>query len=291
MPLRSFAALLLVLFVGESSAQDSTSTSINKKRVRLLVTGSAIGYTGSMVGLAQVWYKNSEQQSFRFFNDNAEWKQIDKVGHFFTAFYVTSAGSRALQWAGVEKRKADLYGAITGFAVLVPIEVLDGFSEAYGASTGDLIADAAGPLMFLGQQRLWKEIRLSPKVSYHHTRYAPMRPDVLGDNFPGRALKDYNGHTLWLSVDMDKFITFPKWLNLALGYGAEGMVYARDYQNEAINLDPYRQYYLSLDFDLTSIKTRSKVVKTLIFIGNIIKIPAPALEFSRKKTAFHSLYF
>jgi hypothetical protein len=105
-------------------------------------------------------------------------------------------------------------------------------------------------------------------------------------------LKDYNGQTYWLSVDMDKFIRFPKWLNLAAGYGAEGMIYARDRQNtEAGFAAPYRQYYISLDFDLTAIRTRSKVVKTLIFAANMIKLPAPALEFSAKGTRFHAFHF
>jgi uncharacterized protein YfiM (DUF2279 family) len=291
MELRSLVAVLCFLSIIETFAQDSTASSVNRKRLNFLIAGSATGYTASMIGLYHVWYKNSEQQPFRFFNDNAEWKQIDKAGHFFSAFYLASGSSRALQWAGVGKNRADLYGALSGFAVLIPVEIFDGFSEAYGASTGDLIADAAGPLLFLGQQKVWNAIRLTPKISYHHTQYAPMRPDVLGHNLPGRVLKDYNGHTLWLSVDVDKFLAFPKWLNLAAGYGAQQMVYARDFQNEMVGLHPYRQYYLALDFDLTSIKTRSKVIKTLIFVGNMIKIPAPTLEFSRKKAIFHSFYF
>jgi hypothetical protein len=115
---------------------------------------------------------------------------------------------------------------------------------------------------------------------------------VLGDGLTSEILKDYNGQTYWLSVDMDKFIRFPKWLNLAAGYGAQGMIYARDRQNiEAGYRDPYRQYYLSLDFDLSAIKTRSKVVKTLIFVANMIKIPAPAIEFSSRGTRFHALHF
>jgi hypothetical protein len=113
----------------------------------------------------------------------------------------------------------------------------------------------------------------------------------LGDSWSSKILKDYNGQTHWLSVDVDRFIKFPKWLNIAVGYGAEKMIYARDEQNIKVNLDPYRQYYLSIDFDLTSIKTKSKTIKTLIFIVNMIKLPAPAIEFSRKGIKCHALYF
>ncbi|MBA4058134.1 MAG: DUF2279 domain-containing protein, partial [Marivirga sp.] len=104
--------------------------------------------------------------------------------------------------------------------------------------------------------------------------------------------KDYNGQTYWLSFDMDKFIRFPKWLNLAGGYGAEGMIYARDEQNIAAGYPPaYRQYYISIDFDLRAIKTRSKALNTLIFIASMIRLPAPAIEFSSKGTKFHAFYF
>ncbi|NJM25882.1 MAG: DUF2279 domain-containing protein, partial [Bacteroidia bacterium] len=110
--------------------------------------------------------------------------------------------------------------------MLVPVEIFDGFSDAYGASAGDLIADAAGPLLYLGQKALWQEVRIHPKFSFHQTRYAPMRPDLLGDNLTSEVLKDYNGQTYWLSVDVDKFIQFPRWLNIAVGYGAEEMITA-----------------------------------------------------------------
>ena len=91
---------------------------------------------------------------------------------------------------------------------------------------------------------------------------------------------------------MDKFIRFPQWLNLAVGYGAEGMIYARDHQNiDAGYPMPYRQYYLSVDFDLRAIKSRSRFVNGLIFVASMIKLPAPALEFSKKGAKLHVLYF
>jgi hypothetical protein len=263
----------------------------NKQRLRIMVAGAAVGYSATMTGLYHLWYREAEQQSFRFFNDNAEWKQIDKAGHLFSSFYFAHGAARALRWSGLPKNKSDRFAALAAFAAMVPIEVMDGFSDAYGASTGDLIADAAGPVFFLGQQSLWNEIRIYPKMSFHQTSYASLRPAVLGDNLAGQILKDYNGHTFWLSIDGDKFTQFPKWLNIAIGYGAEGMIYARDYQNKSAGFSPNRQYYLSLDLDLTSIKTRSKVVKTLIFLGNMIKIPCPTVEFSRKGTTFHPFYF
>ena len=154
-----------------------------------------------------------------------------------------------------------------------------------------LVANATGSMLFLGQSLLWKDIRIYPKFSFHPTNYADLRPNTLGDSFSSQLLKDYNGQTYWICFDMDKFMKFPEWLNLAVGYGAQGMVYARDSQNNEAGFSAYRQYYLSIDFDLTAIRTRSKVLKTLFKVVSLIKLPAPAMELSKKGVKFHPAYF
>ena len=118
-----------------------------------------------------------------------------------------------------------------------------------------------------------------------------MRPSLLGDNLLSETVKDYNGQTYWLSVDVDKFVSFPGWLNLAVGYGAQDMVFARDAANEASGFSPYRQYYLALDVDLSGIRTRSRVVRTLLYLVSTIRLPAPAIEFSTRGSKFHPFYF
>jgi uncharacterized protein YfiM (DUF2279 family) len=276
---------------GDTTRTDTTRT-VNKKRLTGLVVGSTVAYGVAIYGLNELWYSHNPHQSFAFFNDNAEWKQVDKVGHFYSTFYISYAYDHALRWTGVKDRKAALIGSLVGFGVMFPIEVMDGYSAAYGASVGDLAANAAGAAFYLGQTLLWNELRIYPKFSFHTTEYAPMRPNVLGDNLVSQMFKDYNGQTYWLSVDMDKFVRFPKWLNLAVGYGAEGMVYARDDQNIEANIGtPYRQFYLSIDFDLRAIKTRSRFVKGLIEVVSMIKLPAPALQFSEKGVKAYAFYF
>ena len=290
-----FSKWILLLFFSPFFAlcqQADSVRSVNKNRLRAMAISGTVVYAGTLAGLSHLWYADSESQSFRFFNDNAEWKQVDKVGHFYSAFYFSYATSKALTWSGVQQRKSDLIGSLVGFGVMLPIEILDGFSKDYGASAGDLIANAAGSAFFLGQSRLWNEVRIHPKFSFSRTKYAELRPDLLGNDLASEILKDYNGQTYWLSADMDKFIRFPKWLNIAIGYGADGMIYARDYQNVAAGYaEPFRQYYLSIDFDLTSIKSRSKIINTLLFVANMVKIPAPAIEFSKREIKFHPFFF
>lgn len=284
-------ALLLLVFSSLSVVGQRDSTIINKKRLRTFAIAAGAGYTAGLTILNHVWYKDTKRRSFHFFNDNAEWKQVDKAGHFFSSYQLSDISSRALQGCNMPQGKADIYGALSGFLLILPIEIFDGYSDGYGASAGDVVANAIGPLFYLGQKFAWGEIRIHPKFSFQRSGYAPLRPALLGDNLVSEVVKDYNGQTYWWSFDVDRFTKFPKWLNIAIGYGAQDMVYARDAQNKAHGFNPYRQYYLAIDFDLTTLKTRSRVLKTLLYVVNTVRLPAPAVEFSSRGTKFHPFYF
>jgi VanZ family protein len=286
-----FGLLLLTFsFFVDAQSPDSLQTSSAKRR-NILLIGGVTAYSGAMIGLNEVWYKSSPRESFHFFNDASEWKQVDKAGHLFSAFQLSSITSHALKWAGLKNRKSMIVASLTSLAVVSSIEIFDGFSSSYGASLSDLAANSAGATLFLGQQLLWNEIRIHPKYSFHQTSFAPQRPNVLGNGLSEEFIKDYNGQTYWLSIDMDKFMKFPKWLNVAVGYGSEEMIYANASSNRSIGLIPYRQYYLSLDLDVRVIKSKSKWVNALIYFANMVKIPAPALEFSTRGIKLHGFYF
>ncbi len=289
-PIRTFCLLASILF-STQMLRGQPKDSINHQRLNTVILTGGVLYTGAMIGLNSVWYSQYDKQSFRFFNDWPEWNQMDKLGHVYSSFQLSSIGSRALQWSGVSKKKSDVAGTITSFAIMSSIEILDGFSSGYGASASDWAANAVGSGFYLGQNLLWNEVRIYPKYSFHRTEFAKQRSGTLGNGLLEEMIKDYNGQTIWLSVDVDKFLKFPKWLNIAVGYGAESMIYANDAQNIEQGFYPYRQLYLSLDFDLTGIKSRSKVVNTLIYFANMIKLPAPTIEFSRGKPKGYLFYY
>src|SRR5690606_29694126 len=85
----------------------------------------------------------------------------------------------------------------------------------------------AGTGFFIGQQLLWDQQRIAVKFSAHTTRFAQQRPDLLGEGLAERILKDYNGQTIWLSANIDRFAPseVPQWLNLAFGYSATGIAH------------------------------------------------------------------
>jgi VanZ family protein len=281
---------------GIAQAPDTVAAPVSKQRLWLLGTGFTVGYTAMLVSLNNAWYQDQEQTSFHFFDDNSQWKQMDKAGHFWGAFHQSRAGIDLLRWAGVPDKKAIWYGGLLGIVMQTPIEVFDGYQADYGASVGDAIANTVGSAAVIAQELAWREVRMMPKYSFHTTRYAAQRPNVLGSTLAEQTLKDYNGQTYWLSVNVGSFLNkeskYPRWLSLAVGYGADGMVYNDPELNRARGFDAHRQYYLSPDLNLMHFKGRNKILNTTLYILSIIKIPAPALEYNRVDgLRFHPVYF
>ncbi|MCF6130791.1 DUF2279 domain-containing protein [Flavobacterium wongokense] len=305
--MKVFKCILTLLLFGIfqlSSAQSSIesflkpSDTLNKKRLKTLVISEAAIGSAALIGLNQVWYADYPRSDFHFINDNGEWLQMDKAGHVFSTYHLGSFGANALKWSGAGRKSQLIYGATLGLAFMTAVEVFDGYSSNWGASLGDVAANITGTALYVSQELLWKEQRIVPKFSFHTTPYASTRPNVLGSSLSEQILKDYNGQTYWLSANIHSFgksSTIPKWLNVAVGYGAEGMITGNDELVNTVFLPEskrFRQFYLSLDVDLTKIETKSRFVNTLLTIFNTIKIPAPTFEFKGSgETKFHLLYF
>ncbi|WP_369412183.1 DUF2279 domain-containing protein [Hanstruepera marina] len=273
------------------------SDTLHPTRRNAVIIAEASLATLSLVALDQLWYKDYPRSKFHTINDNNEWLQVDKFGHAYSSYQLGKFGAHALNWSGVSEKNQLIYGATLGFVFLGVVEVFDGFSEEWGFSWGDIGANALGTGLYVGQELLWNEQRIIMKYSFHQTHYAQQSSDVLGNGLSQEFLKDYNGQTYWLSVNLHSFFKnskIPKWLNLAFGYGAEGMVSdSSDTVTNPFHVDePYRQFYFSLDIDLSRIQTNSHVLRTLFDVFNMIKVPFPAVEFTDKNgITLHGIYF
>ena len=265
------------------------SDTLNTSRRNKVIFTEAIVASGALVSLNQLWYADYPRSNFHFINDNGEWLQMDKVGHMYSSYHLGRFGAEMLEWSGTTQKEQLIYGAGLGFAFLTAVEVLDGFSSEWGASSGDIIANASGTALYVSQELLWNEQRITPKFSFHTTQYAQYRPNVLGSSFVEQILKDYNGQTYWLSANLYSFSKdskIPKWLNLAIGYGADGMITGNSENSglfPTIKTERIRRFYLSLDVDLTKIETKSHFLKTIFSVLNTLKIPAPTIEYSHRE--------
>ena len=273
-------------------AQDSVAIKTTKKWVLGSVQVGLWG--GSFYALNKAWYANYPKAKFKLYNDWKEWQQMDKMGHFWSTYQISRHTSNIWQWADLERNKAIWVGAVSGMAYLSVIEILDGYSDKWGFSIPDVMANTAGAGLFLGQELLWKEQRISLKLSYSPYQYGNLKyraDELFGSGDVERLLKDYNGQIIWASINMKSFLPntkLPKWLNLAVGYNARTMLggYENKWEDALGNpivrndIKRYNRFLVSFDVDLTKIETKNRTLKTIYSIFNVLKVPAPAIEFN-----------
>lgn len=290
-----FCILFLGIVFQWSFSQNNVSSflkpsdSLNLKRKNTVILTEAIVSATALIGLNQLWYADYPHSKFHFINDNDEWLQMDKLGHLYSSYQLGRFSAELLNWSGATKKQQLLYGAGLGFAFLTTVEVMDGYSKQWGASIGDVIANASGTALYVSQELIWKEQRIIPKFSFRTTSYAKYRPNVLGSSLNEQILKDYNGQTYWYSMNLHSFFKeskIPVWLNLAVGYGADGMITGKGEKLDDFTVNNFkrnRQFYVSFDIDMTKIRTNSHLLKTFFSIFNTLKVPAPTLEFTVNK--------
>ncbi|MFQ3214563.1 MAG: hypothetical protein ACJAT1_002107 [Marivirga sp.] len=291
---RSFMILVLMAFFAVfANGQVHKVDSLNKPMLKKLAVSEALIYGGAMFALGQIWYKDSFDKNFKFFNDNKQWNGLDKVGHIYTAYQLTAFNAKLIQNTGVRQKKAYLFSALASSTMMLGIEVFDGFSSDYGASGGDLIANTAGAFLAF-QETIWDAVYIHPKYSFFPTKYAAIRPSVLGNGINEEWLKDYNGQTYWISTNfnvLSRNNDFPGWLAFSIGYGADGMVYGNNAENNTNGYQAIRQVYLSLDLDFTKFHTNKKWLKNVFYALNMIKVPLPTIGITQKGVSFYPIYF
>ncbi|ALO14484.1 hypothetical protein L21SP5_00813 [Salinivirga cyanobacteriivorans] len=278
---------VIIIFTGfgllAQNDRDSVNAQPRIKTWQLLAAEGAI-YTGSMLVLSQAWYKDYPRSSFHWFNDNREWLQMDKIGHAYAGYQIAYQNAYLLRKTGLSRKKALLLSSGMAFAAMSSIELFDGYSSEWGASSGDIIANSAGVVLFGVQELLWESQIIRMKYGYRASPYASKKPEILGENMALRLIKDYNAQSYWLSFSINKVTgleKIPPWVAFAAGYSAGGMVGGKENTEPFQNITRYRQFLLSPDIDWQSIPTNKKYLKILFRILNTVKIPMPALSFQK----------
>lgn len=281
------------------SVQHNPSLSKLLRKPRFwMVAGTHAGlWAGSYIALNKAWYADYPKESFHLFNDRKEWNQMDKAGHVWTAYHISRVSSRMWKWAGLSEKQSVIWGGVSAVLYQSIIEIQDGFSSEWGFSVSDMEANTIGAGLFMFQQLKWKEQRIQIKLSYWPYDYpgglATRRDQLFGKGIAERILKDYNSQTYWISGNIHSFFKqskWPAWLNLAIGYGSEGMLGGMENKwtdkngtsFDRTDIARIRKFYLSPDIDLTKIKTKSKFLRSVFYVASMVKIPAPAIELNSK---------
>ena len=288
-------SIILFLFLffhqiswGRCTPQDSILT---KKRVILSSSIIGLGYASSLIALNGVWYKEFPKSKFHFFNDGSNWMQMDKFGHGFSGYMLSQKTGDLFRWSGL-KKSYPWIGFGIGMSYLGALEFMDAYSQGWGFSTYDVLANFSGGALYLSQELIFKRQLVLPKFSFFPSKYAAYRPNVLGKNFPEQLLKDYNGQTYWFSFPIGGFAPSVKkmnWLCLSLGYSVDQKLVGD--QDAYLDFRASRQFLVSLDIDLTRLPIKNPTLKKVLTQLNMIKIPFSAIMIQQGNLSFKPISF
>lgn len=237
------------------------------------------------------WWKG-QRRSFHFVEDWQSALQVDKLGHSFGSYLMSYGTSESLMASGFNWDDATIYGAIIGLCYQTYVETEDGFASSWGFSPSDWYADAFGSMFFLAQHYVPALQNITPKWQFAPSEWTG-KPII---NRPRTFIDDYNSSTFWWSLNV--YDILPKsakkywvpWLNVALGYGGDAIDAVTDPTQPPDQLGQ-RRYIVGLDLNLVRILPEGGYFwnwfrQTL----NYIKLPTPALEFSKAGTKFYFFY-
>ena len=254
------------------------------KMTILGVVGAGI-LTSMHIYYSNTWWKD-QRDYFKFAQDGYYARNMDKVSHIYTANFFTEASAIAYEWAGVNPKKALLYGAITSMVYETYIEINDGFAPNWGFDWEDMGTNIFGAVYPF----LQREVPVLENVNFKWS----FKPDWIRKKAENAddLLDDYTNMTFWLSVNpeivLPKSVTkaklYPNFLALALGMSVKnashrtGSTYA------------YSEWFLSFDWDIRKLPGDSDFMKKLKKILNFYHFPAPAVRVS-PSGIWYGLYF
>ncbi|MEW6512293.1 MAG: DUF2279 domain-containing protein [Bacteroidota bacterium] len=222
-------------------------------------------FAANLVDAYFTWWKDA-QKPFSFFSEdwlNGPHLGIDKPGHFYGAYSIFKITRTILLWGGHDRSTAFWWA--TGLSLFngLEVEIGDGFSP-YGFDVEDLLFDFAG----VGYAMLQSEIPYLENFNFKFSYWSEK-----GVKTPAAFVEDYDALTIWLSFNMHNLLpepvagVWPKWLNLAVGYGVDDRV-------------TRREFLIGLDLNFEGFETESQDVLLLERIGNVWHAPAPAVKFT-----------
>lgn len=197
---------------------------------------------------AKLWDWGS-QHSFRYGTDG--WFEADnpsggtdKAAHIYACYSSTRLFTSVFDWTEQDRDTAIVYGALMGLFIGVGIEIGDGFSQSYGFSITDLIADFVG----VGMGALLDKFPTLDDAFAFNVWWWPSEgfiralPGSYSDTFT-----DYSGQNYFFSL---KFGGIPWVQDTPLRYFKFDLVFTTDGYKKYDRVDERQTLYLGFSVDV-----------------------------------------
>lgn len=261
----------------------------------LPLVGMGVAYAAVFTALhihqTQAWWKD-KTGGWHVIEDLEYARWLDKYGHLFAGYAMSTLPADILMEAGVEQEQARWIGAGLGLLYQTYVEVQDGFAANWGFSPSDEIANVAGCTYFLLQYYVPYLENFSPRWSYVPSEWTGGRE--LNER-PKTFIDDYSSTTFWLACNVHNMLPasckpyWPDWLMLSVGYGIRNYA-TLDAAGNALPV--LQRFMIGLDYNWVKILPTSSVgfLNYLRQCLNIIRFPGPTLEWGDEGPSFKFLY-
>lgn len=282
-------------FNGELPLRETSLRPLNASIVAGIYAGAFI--IQHQIQMNTIW---KEQTAFKFEEDGDYAFYVDKAGHFYGTWVMSHFLRETFLWSGFNYKTSYWLGAMTGLAYSTYVEILDGYGKNWGFSPSDFYCDVLGTAFSIGQLYVPFLQNFTPKFHYIPSPWFGERTRTPSEIM----IDDYSSQVFWLSVNVHNLLSdnlkkyWPSWLQLSFGYTArnlcnidspEGNAHHYDQTGRWTKGDP--KFIVALDYDLVKLLPGDgKFWGWLKQSLNVLKLPSPAIEFSKNRTNFYLLY-
>lgn len=253
-----------------------------------IVAGATIG----QVKQAQTYWRSSTAWYLNNGDDLRYAAGADKFGHAFAAYAITVLVREGMLWSGVDTTTSVWIAAAVATAHQLLVEYRDATSIAsdrvyypyLGWSWGDVAANIAGALLPVAQHYWGRQMPLLSMLRYKFS----FRPsDKVRNGFYNSLLDDYESQYHWMSVPLNAVLPFNKawwgrFFGIGLGHSVREIVRAPgDY-----TYNGKQEIWLTLDYNLEAIETTCDVLRQVLRVVNMIRLPAPCIRFTPSVAVF-----
>lgn len=249
---------------------------------KTLLNYSLVAYSLSSFYVEYQWWWKGDYRKFAFGNDgflNNYSLGVDKAGHFYTSYFYFNALYEFMEWGGFDEQTKLITSITIPTFYALSIELNDGFT-GFSFSGYDLTANMLG----ISYGVLQRQFPIFRNFKFKWSYYPSGKIIVTAENkFP--IASDYDGHIYWLSIDVDGLLPkdmkgyWPKFLNLAVGYGAINVSHEKAGIGETNARGPEtRKFAVSLDYNLGSFDVDGDFLYTFRNIVDYFHFPAPGIK-------------
>jgi len=255
-----------------------------------------VSYVGVFVTLhviqTNAWW-SADRGEFHFQEDWPYANQVDKFGHFYSAYVMSTAWHDILAEAGMSQTPSVILGGVLGLAYQTYVEIEDGYGKNWGFSPSDEYANILGAGYFVAQSFSPFLQNFTPRWNYTPSSWSG---DAQLTERPATFIDDYNSTTFWLAMNVNNLLPegavkdlWPDWLMMDIGYGIRSYGVSDPSQTQT---PVQSRFMLGLDYDWVKIipPSRNGFLNYLRQSLNYIRFPGPTLEFSSDGVAFRFLY-